>query len=105
MTETFTTTQSRVQHPVNTDFVNAQEMHLLNPETFDVPSEAELAAIKPGDSVKVCTGGERFWVSVTVASESMIAGTVDNQLVYTDRHGLRIGDTIHFSRECVYDVM
>ena len=87
-----------------TRFTNAQEMHRLHPETFDAPSEADLAAIALGDSVKVATGGERFWVTVTDAGEAELTGTVVNDLVCTAEHGLRYRDVIRFPRECVYTV-
>jgi len=86
-------------------FVNAQEMHQAYPATFDVPTAAELSAIKPGDSVKVCAADERFWVTVTAVNDSEIQGTVDNALVFTDDHGLGYGDAIAFRREHIYDVM
>ncbi len=86
-------------------FINAQEMRQLHPATFGTPTATELAAIALGDSVKVCTGGERFWVTVAEATESTLTGTVDNELVCSDAHGLRYGDTISFPRECVYDII
>lgn len=103
MTHSITTAPARGQQPTTT-FTNAQEMHRLHPDTFDAPSEDELAAIRPGDSVKVCTGGERFWVTVTQAGEAELTGTVDNDLVLTADHGLRYRDAVRFPRECVYSV-
>jgi hypothetical protein len=88
-----------------TAFINAQEMHLRHPDTFDAPSYTELAAIRPGDSVKVCAGYERFWVTVTEATESALTGTVDNDLIYTNDHGLSYGDTISFPRGYAYAIM
>ncbi|WP_435008061.1 hypothetical protein P12x_005330 [Tundrisphaera lichenicola] len=86
-------------------FVDAQEMNRKHPTTFEVPSDAELAAIKAGDSVKVCTCDERFWVTVTEVSEHRIAGTVDNDLIFTDEHGLDYGDVVRFTRENVYSII
>lgn len=86
-------------------FINAQEMHQKYPHTFDAPSHEQLAAIGPGDSVKVCTGDERFWVRVLTATETTITGMVDNDLLFADEHGLDYGDEISFGREHVYDVM
>ena len=86
-------------------FADAQEMHRLHPDTFHAPAPDELAAIAPGDSVKVCTGDERFWVTVTDVTDTGLAGTVDNDLLFTDRHGLSYGDLIRFGRECVYDIV
>src|SRR4051812_13850485 len=86
-------------------FVDAQEMHREHPTTFEVPPDTELAAIKAGDPVKVCTSDERFWVTVTEVAEHRIAGTVDNDLVFTDVHGLGYGDAISFTRENVYSII
>lgn len=87
------------------EFVNAQEMHRNHPLTFDAPTEAELAGIGPGDLVKVCVEGERFWVKVTEPTAEMFTGTVDNILLCTDRHGLSYQDAVTFGRECVYDLI
>lgn len=88
-----------------TEFVNAQEMHQNHPLTFDAPTDAELAGVGPGDLVKVCVEGERFWVRVTEAAGGTLAGTVDNILLCTDRHGLSYQDAVTFGRECVYDLI
>ena len=86
-------------------YVNAQEMHRQHPDTFAAPSAGELAAISPGDSVKVCTGDERFWVTVTRVDGGHIVGTVDNDLIFTAEHGLNYGDEIHVGAEHVYDII
>jgi hypothetical protein len=82
-------------------FVDAQEMHRLHPDTFEVPTLEELRGVKPGDHVKVSTGDERFWVLVTRVIGGIIEGTVDNDL-FMMAHGLRLGDTIRFRIENVY---
>jgi hypothetical protein len=87
------------------EFTNAQEMHRLHADTFDAPTPAELAGIAPGDLVKVCVGGERFWVKVMEAAEGTLAGMVDNILLFSDQHGLSYGDPVTFGRECVYDLI
>ena len=43
--------------PILTKLVDAQAMHREYPETFDAPDAQELAAIKPGDWVKICREG------------------------------------------------
>jgi hypothetical protein len=41
--------------------------------------------------------GERFWVLVkSIGDDGTFEATVDNNLVYTPWHGLRLGDTISF---------
>ncbi len=36
------------------NFVDAQELHRLYPNTFDIPSENELEKLKLRDIVKIC---------------------------------------------------
>lgn len=85
--------------------VNAQEMNKANPATFEVPSRKELSTIKPGDFVKVCAGGERFWVKVFYVGKIEISGFVDNDLLMTDEHGYSCGSIVRLAREHVYDIM
>lgn len=91
------------------EFVDAQEMHLLHPETFEVPTQEELDNIQPGDSVKVCVGKERFWVTVEligtlVGMKDVIGGIIDNDLVFTHEHGLKCGDKIKFEKKNIYSI-
>lgn len=64
----------------------------------------KVKGLRPGDAVKVVAGSERFWVLVTSVSGSQITGTVNNQLVNKDLHGLKFGDKISFSKSKVADV-
>ena len=89
---------------LDVEFINAQNMHLKNPKTFEVPSEEDLDNIKQGDTVKVSVGGERFWTTVTEVEEGEITAIVDNQLVCTDKHGYSLGDTIEFHKYNVYSI-
>lgn len=89
----------------NAEFVDAQEMHRTYPDTFYAPSAEELAAIKVGDSVKVCAWDERFWVEVTGVFTHTIRGRVDNDLICTESHGLMFGDLISFHRNNVYNIL
>lgn len=86
-------------------FVNAQEMHRAHPDTFWAPSADDLSQIKVGDIVKVCANQcERFWTIVTGIDGDMITAIVNNDLIYTNKHGLRCDDKIQFHRDCVYQV-
>lgn len=85
------------------NFINAQQMHRKHPQTFYAPSPQELNALKVGDSVKVCTADERFWVTLTQIGQTL-TGTVDNDLVNTNIHGLKLGDTVQFNREHIYNI-
>lgn len=64
----------------------------------------KLSGLKPGDAVKVVTGGERFWVLLTKVDGSKLTGTVNNHLVNTSEHGLKFGSKIQFSKSNVADV-
>jgi hypothetical protein len=86
-------------------FVNARGMNEGHPESFGVPSADEPAGVAPGDAVKVCAGGERFWVAVTAVDGPEVVGSIDTVLLMTDEHGLNRGDTVRFGREHVYDLI
>jgi len=86
----------------NITFVNAQEMRIKHPNTFEAPVKEELDAIKIGDSVKVCADNkERFWVTVTNVEGDIITGTVDNDLVDVN---LAYGEEINFKKSNVYSI-
>ena len=88
------------------EFIDAQEMHRNNPDTFWAPDEVTLKSIEPGHTVKVCANNEeRFWVRVTkVNSKGHIIGEVDNDLVCTDIHGLSLHDTVKFETKHIYQI-
>lgn len=57
--------------------INAQRLHRMNPDTFQVPSYEELATLKPRDQIKVCVGDTRIWVTVTEVKGKQITCTSD----------------------------
>jgi len=77
--------------------LDAKAQHKKHPETFEVPTTAQLKKIKPGDHVKVSRKGERFWVLVTGFEKRRIHGTVDNKLIRND--DLPLGTTIYFQKK------
>lgn len=95
-------------------FVNAQELAVNFPDTFEAPSAEELAEIHRGQYVKVCVpcgsvvftqfDSERFWVTVESVDGDTITGEVDNDLVFTAQHGLQYGDMVQFKLENVYAI-
>ncbi len=82
---------------------NARLLAFEFPETFEVPSDAELRAMKPGDYVKVARNGERFWVRLDGYVGRKWHGTVSNDLVLND--DLKLGDSIFFARKNIYDTL
>lgn len=86
-------------------FVDAQDMHKMHPQTFQVPSEAEIAEIIPGaHAVKISAGGERFWVKVQAKRGENLVGTVCNDLLCTDTHGLLCDDMVEFETRHIYAI-
>jgi hypothetical protein len=90
-----------MKHP---PLVDAQVMHKTYPKTFEVSSDEELAAVRPGDAVKVSVGYEWFWVLVTEVDGEGGEGTVNNELFMTGEHGYDFGDPIRWKRRNVYSV-
>ena len=85
---------------------DAQQMAKDNPDTFEAPATEDLDSIKEGSFVKICAAeSERFWVKVTRVEDNLIEGTVDNQLIYSDEHGLDLGDIIKCEKKHVYQTM
>jgi len=59
----------------------------------------------PGDHAKIRRGSERFWVKVEEMSlDGNYIGTINNDLLSTDEHGLSDGDTVKFSASEVLGV-
>lgn len=76
------------------DLRDAQALHRARPDTFEVPDDADLNGLRAGDLVKVCRGGERFWVRLASAGE-VLEGSVE---------GSSPPETIAFHRKNVYDI-
>jgi len=92
---------------------SAQAMAKKHPGKFEVPDPKVLKALGPGDFVKIAAkvggkdnpAGERFWLIVESVKGSDIIGVVDNNLLWTDVHGVAHGDRVKFKRSNVYDPM
>jgi len=84
------------------DWVDAQQMAKDNPDTFEAPSDEELAAIEIGWTVKVCNGRERFWTEVVEKGEGYLLVKVDNMLVY--RRGYNLGDILKIEKRNIYEI-
>lgn len=90
----------------NPDLVNAIERHREYPNTFEIPLQEDINAIKPGDFAKICTGDERFWVMITQLKEDgKIVGKIDNHLLFTDNHNLSFGDYVSFYPENIFAIL
>ena len=104
--------QRAFQHPCNTSqiirtimdtgFVDAMQRHKEFPHTFQVPRKAELNKLKPGQLVKVCHNGERFWTIIKTIDGKSITATVDNALVM--EQPFQFGDVISFEKRHIFDI-
>lgn len=86
-------------------FVDAQEMHKKYPETFFVPPQEDLDAIKIGDYIKVCISLERFWASAIEIDGNTIKAIVANELVNSPEHVLHYGNFIEVEKRHIYDIL
>jgi hypothetical protein len=92
------------------EFVNARDMAEKRPNTFEVPSNDDIYDINTGDCVKVCAGYERFWVKVTAVELTaniglVFEGVIDNVLMNTGDHGLKLGDLVRLYPRHIYDIV
>ena len=65
----------------------------------DLPEFFWAATISTEGLGKVSIGGESFWIRECKLTEdsNVYEGIVDNQLLFTHKHGLSYGDKITFS--------
>ena len=85
--------------------VDAHEMKKYNPDTFDCPSYQELGDLRPGDYVKVCRYGERFWIKFeTEFHHGLLVGTVANQLLLELNETICLDDTVAVECRHVYAI-
>lgn len=90
-------------------FINAQHMHKSRPGTFWAPSVDDIQKIKIDDSVKVCNGRERFWITVNEIKKDNVddpfkhefIGAVDNDLIDTEEYDY--GSIVKFHGYHIYD--
>jgi len=81
--------------------VDAAQMAQSFPETFKVPSPAELSRLAAGDIVKVSNGDEAFWVQIVSRQDDIFLARVDNNLLFGR---VTSGDLIQFHSCNVYQV-
>lgn len=93
---------------INLEFEDAQATAKKHSTTFKLPDVGYYEnAVKPGDFVKICHMGERFWVRVIAllyeATGNKIAGLVANHL--TEQTTLEYDDPVMFLYKNIYDLM
>lgn len=86
-------------------FEDAHAMSILHPETFQLPSKTQIKKLTVGDFVQINAAGERFWCKVLFVRDTDIVGQIDNELISTDKHGLKADDIIAFTTFNIYKVL
>ncbi|MEI6061242.1 MAG: hypothetical protein WCR72_11065 [Bacteroidota bacterium] len=99
------------------ELVNAQHLMQMNPGGFNAPTEQQVTNMAgPADSdgnlitpfyAQVCLSGERFWLKILYRSSfsGIYQGIVDNDLVGTVEHGIKLGDQLHACWFNFYKIM
>ena len=87
------------------EFVDAQQMALDNPDTFEVPSFSDLNKLDKGDLVKVCAQKiERFWVEILSKVGNTMYVKVANDLIFTAEHGCYFGKKLVIETKNIYSI-
>lgn len=94
--------------------VSAEERHLADPETFEIPSKGERETLVPGAAAKLLfhietkeagrvidRGVDRMWVIVQAISADGYTGVLDNDPGQSEGLNLHEGDVIVFGPEHV----
>jgi hypothetical protein len=86
------------------ELINARELAIKYPSTFNAPCEDCLNDIQEGDYVKICPGEERFWCNVVSIDRDKrnITASVANNLVIYD---LPVGTLVDIDYDNVYDIL
>ena len=87
-----------------TEFVNSTENAKKYPDTWHDPSPDRKARLGKGDTVKIGVPGEKFWAEIVEKTEAGFRVRVDNDLIMTDRHGLKYNDVVEITAENVCDI-
>jgi hypothetical protein len=79
----------------------------LYPDTFEIPDESSRKSIQAEQFAKIVAGQERFWVKViqSIPQSNSYIGRVDNDLIYTEEHGLSYNDLVEFNEKNVIGLL
>ncbi|VVC75967.1 hypothetical protein AQUSIP_12680 [Aquicella siphonis] len=92
-----------LENSIIDDWINAQMQAILHSKTFNAPTLNDLESIKVNDSVKICNGRERFWVTVKLIEADNIIGKIDNHLTNTSKYNY--GDYVKFKSYHIYNIL
>lgn len=67
------------------ELTDGQEMNRMHPDTFEVPSNSDLASLRVGDFIKLGfehgdDPGERMWVEITHIPTASVTGGIRGRL-------------------------
>ena len=89
--------------PIQVELLNGVEQNKKHPNRFHIPSNEQKSKVDLGDSVKVCGGGERFWVHIVdFISDDLMVGIIDNVLVGNQTYNC--DDKIYLTKDNIIDV-
>jgi uncharacterized protein YegJ (DUF2314 family) len=93
---------------VSYELANGLLLHAEHPDTFEIPTEDDKAAIGVDDFVKLIfqQGGampERMWVLVTEVDGDKLCGTLANEPI--NMESLAYGDEVLFGAEHIVSVL
>lgn len=86
------------------NLVDAWAMSVVHGKTFEIPDNNAIAELQPGNLIKVNASGERFWCKIIKISDGGFIGQVDNDLISTESHGLKLGDLIFIRPNNIYGI-
>lgn len=81
--------------------VNAAEMARQHPNSFELPSAEQLYKVTAGSLVKVCDGGERFWVQLYSRRGNILRGRVDSVTIFSEAE---FDDVIELHIDNIFDI-
>ena len=88
--------------PLRIELVDAYQMHLESPDTFNYPSTDEINNIVIGDKVKVSNGKERFWNIIVEKYDNYLIGEINNHLI--DNQNYDCGNKIIIEPRHIYQI-
>lgn len=91
-----------MEKPLRIELVDAYEMSLKHPDTFEYHTEEEINSIAIGDSVKVNDGKERFWTIIVEINTDHLVGKIDNELCNDQKYNYQ--SKIIIERRHIYQI-
>ena len=84
------------------DWIDTNKLHLLNPQSFAIPTNSELDNLSIGDLVKIGNKLERFWVKIIQINKDYLLGKIDNLLTFNENYNYN--DIVLFEINNIYEI-